>query len=197
MSQLIFRYGTLSAGKSLALLTVNHNYESQNKKTIILKPSIDTRSQSGYVESRIGVKAKCIDIDIEFDIYRFIKHNHIDTSVILVDEAQFLTKRQVVELRSVVDTLDIPVICYGLRSTYKPNELFEGSQSLFFYADKLEELKNVCMAEGCNRKAVMNLKLINNKPVYSGDTISVGDIVGEERYLCVCSKHYHLAIYNK
>lgn len=194
MSQLIFRYGTLSAGKSLALLTVNHNYESQNKKTVILKPSIDTRSESGFVESRIGVRAECIDIDNTFDIYRFIKHNHIDTSVILVDEAQFLTERQVIELRAIVDTLDIPVICYGLRSTYKPNELFEGSQSLFFYADKLEELKNVCMAEGCNKKAVMNLKLINGKPIYSGNTISIGDIEGEERYMCTCSKHYHQPI---
>ena len=197
MSQLVFRYGVLSAGKSLALLTVNHNYESQGKKTIILKPSIDTRSQKGFVESRIGVKAECLDIGKEFDIFNYIDDDNNDASAILVDEAQFLTTEQVIGLRAVVDLLDIPVICYGLRSTYKPNELFEGSQSLFFYADKIEELKSVCMAEGCNKKAVMNLKLVDNKPVYSGDTISIGDIVGEERYMCVCSKHYHLAIYNK
>lgn len=194
MSQLIFRYGTLSAGKSLALLTVNHNYESQNKKTVILKPSIDTRSQGGYVESRIGVKTKCLDIDSEFNIYNYISNNHRDTSVVLVDESQFLTDKQVTELRLIVDLLDIPAICYGLRSTYKPNELFEGSQSLFFYADKIEELKQVCMAKGCNRKAVFNLKLINNKPIYSGNTISIGDIEGEERYMCTCSKHYHQPI---
>ena len=196
MSQLVFRYGVLSAGKSLALLTVNHNYESQGKKTIILKPSIDTRSQKGFVESRIGVKAECLDIDKEFDIFNYIDDDNNDASAILVDEAQFLTTEQVIGLRAVVDLLDIPVICYGLRSTYKPNELFEGSQSLFFYADKIEELKSVCMEEGCNKKAVMNLKLVDNKPVYSGDTISIGDIEGEERYLCVCSKHYHEAIYN-
>lgn len=190
MSQLIFRYGTLSAGKSLALLTVNHNYESQGKKTIIMKPSIDTRSENGYVESRIGVKAKCIDIDNDFNIFEYMSNNK-NISVLLIDEAQFLNKYQVLQLRKVVDLLNIPVICYGLRSTYKPNELFEGSQSLFFYADKIEELKNICMAEGCNKKAVFNLKLINNKPIYSGDTISVGDIVGDERYMCVCSRHYH------
>lgn len=190
MSQLIFRYGTLSAGKSLTLLTVNHNYESQGKKTIIMKPSIDTRSENGYVESRIGVKAKCIDIDNTFRIYDYMKDNN-DVSVLLIDEAQFLLSYQVIDLRKVVDLLDIPVICYGLRSTYKPNELFEGSQSLFFYADKIEELKNICMAKGCNKKAVFNLKLINDKPIYLGDTISVGDIIGDERYMCVCSKHYH------
>lgn len=190
MSQLIFRYGTLSAGKSLALLTVNHNYESQGKKTIIMKPSIDTRSENGYVESRIGVKAKCIDIDNDFNIFEYMSNNK-NISALLIDEAQFLNKYQVLQLRKVVDLLNIPVICYGLRSTYKPNELFEGSQSLFFYADKIEELKNICMAEGCNKKAVFNLKLINEEPVYSGDTISVGDIIGDERYMCVCSKHYH------
>lgn len=190
MSQLIFRYGTLSAGKSLALLTVNHNYISQGKKTIIMKPSIDTRSENGYVESRIGVKAKCIDIDNDFNIFEYMSNNK-NISALLIDEAQFLNKYQVLQLRKVVDLLNIPVICYGLRSTYKPNELFEGSQSLFFYADKIEELKNICMAEGCNKKAVFNLKLINEEPVYSGDTISVGDIIGDERYMCVCSKHYH------
>lgn len=190
MSQLIFRYGTLSAGKSLALLTVNHNYESQGKKTTIMKPSIDTRSENGYVESRIGVKAKCIDIDNDFNIFEYMNNNK-NISALLIDEAQFLNKYQVLQLRKVVDLLNIPVICYGLRSTYKPNELFEGSQSLFFYADKIEELKNICMAEGCNKKAVFNLKLINEEPVYSGDTISVGDIIGDERYMCVCSKHYH------
>lgn len=190
MSQLIFRYGTLSAGKSLALLTVNHNYESQGKKTIIMKPSIDTRSENGFVESRIGVKAKCIDIDNSFDIFEYMEDNN-DASALLIDEAQFLNKYQVLQLRKVVDLLDIPVICYGLRSTYKPNELFEGSQSLFFYADKIEELKNICMAEGCNKKAVFNLKLINEKPIYSGETVSIGDIKGIERYVCVCSNHYH------
>lgn len=190
MSQLIFRYGTLSAGKSLALLTVNHNYESQGKKTIIMKPSIDTRSENGYVESRIGVKAKCIDIDNDFNIFEYMSNNK-NISALLIDEAQFLNKYQVLQLRKVVDLLNIPVICYGLRSTYKPNELFEGSQSLFFYADKIEELKNICMAEGCNKKAVFNLKLVNEEPVYSGETVSIGDIKGIERYVCVCSKHYH------
>ena len=190
MSQLIFRYGTLSAGKSLALLTVNHNYISQGKKTVIMKSAIDTRSESGYIESRIGIREACIDINNNFDIFEYMEDNK-DVSALLIDEAQFLNKHQVLQLRKVVDLLDIPVLCYGLRSTYKPNELFEGSQSLFFYADKIEELKNICMAKGCNKKAVFNLKLINNKPIYSGDTISVGDIVGDERYICVCSRHYH------
>mgnify|MGYP002507156005 CR=1 FL=1 len=189
MAQLILRYGTLSAGKSLALLTVNHNYISQGKKTLLLKPSIDTRSNKGYIESRIGIKAKCIDIDKETCISDLIYD--IDISCILIDEAQFLTSQQVIELRRIVDDLDMPVICYGLRSTYKPNELFEGSQALFFYADKIEELKNICMKEGCNRKAVFNLKMIDDKPVYSGETISIGDIKGKEKYVCVCSKHYH------
>lgn len=190
MSQLIFRYGTLSAGKSLALLTVNHNYISQGKKTVIMKSAIDTRSESGYIKSRIGIREACIDINNNFDIFEYMSNNN-DASALLIDEAQFLNKHQVLQLRKVVDLLNIPVICYGLRSTYKPNELFEGSQSLFFYADKIEELKNICMAEGCNKKAVFNLKLINEEPIYSGETVSIGDIKGIERYVCVCSKHYH------
>ena len=189
MAQLVFRYGTLSAGKSLALLTVNHNYTSQGKKTLILKPSTDTRSQKGYIESRIGIKTPCIDINKDTNIVSLI--NDVNIKAILVDEVQFLTAAQVLELRHIVDYLNIPVLCYGLRSTYKPFELFEGSHALFYYADKIEELKNICMKDKCNRKAVFNLKTINNKPIYSGETISIGDIEGEEKYVCVCSKHYH------
>lgn len=193
MSKLYYRHGTLSSGKTLALLSANHNYEQQGKNTIIFKPSIDTRSAKGKVESRIGVSADCIDISKTFDIYKYVEAELIiknNLSAVLVDEAQFLTTRQVEQLKDITTKLGIPVLAYGLKNTYKPNELFEGSIALLFWADKIEELKNVCECEGCNRKATQNLYVVDGKPIYRGETVNIGDVVGEERYYSVCNYHY-------
>lgn len=196
MSKLYYRYGTMNAGKSLSLLTVNHNYLEQGKKPLILKPSLDSRSSAGRVESRIGISAKCDDISTDLNLYLYIKYylKYIDViDCILVDEAQFLSAEQVKQLSRITIDFKIPVICYGLKNTYKENELFAGSAALLFAADKIEEIKTVCECRGCTRKATHNLKLENNIPVYHGDTVCIGDVKDEDaeyKYLSVCREHY-------
>lgn len=191
MAQLYFRYGTMNSGKTLQLLAVAHNYEEQNKPVLIFKPTIDTRSSKGKIESRIGISHDAIEIDKESDLFQIVYKLTwtIDYACILVDEAQFLTKPQVKDLADIVDLLGIPVIAYGLKNSYVDGELFEGSQALLYYADKIEEIKTICTF--CNRKAIMNLRIVDDKPIYKGENIHVGDVKnGEDYYIPVCRKHY-------
>ena len=194
MAQLYFRYSTMNSGKTANLLMVAHNYEEQNKQVLIFKPTLDTRSTKNKIESRIGMSHNCIDIDKEFEILKCVaiwrcenKSNNL--CCILVDEAQFLTKDQVLDLTYVVDLFKIPVICYGLKNSFINGELFEGSKFLLYYSDKIEELKNVCI--WCNKKATMNLHIVDGIPTYSGDMIHCGDTkVSEDYYIPTCREHY-------
>lgn len=191
MAKLYFRYGTLASGKSLQLLSVNHNYNIQGKNTILLKPELDTRTDD--ISSRIGVNAKCYTITKSIDIYKFIDDfmdlTNKNLECILVDESQFMSKEHIKQLSDVAWKLNIPVICYGLKNTYLDGILFEGSEALLYYADSIEELKTTC--ECCNKKATMNLRLIDEKPIYDGSVVNIGDIKGVDRYASVCKKHYY------
>jgi thymidine kinase len=179
----------MNSSKTANLLMVAHNYESQGKTIIIFKPSIDTRSSKGYIESRVGIKHICIDINEKVDIYKYIMDNIEPYSAILIDECQFLTKKQVLELTEIADEMNIPIICYGLKNSYVKGEIFEGSLALLYYADSIEEIKTVC--EYCNKKATMNLRILNGEPIYSGNTIKCGDIEREnDYYIPACREHY-------
>ena len=188
MAKLYFRHGTMNSGKSLDLLKVHHNYIEQNKNVIIFKPKLDTRSTK--VESRVGVSANCVILkkdDCVLDL--IIKNTDALLDCILVDEAQFLSLDNVKQLAEMAWLNGVPVICYGLKNTYLDGELFEGSKALLYYADSIEELKTTCAC--CNKKATMNLRLINEKAVYHGEVVNIGDIEGKERYASVCKKHYY------
>jgi len=148
MAKLYFRYGAMNSGKTANLLMVAHNYINQNKKVVILKPDKDTRwGMESEVMSRaiVGTLPATLVSDDQ-NLEELIKDrlDKEDLSAILVEEAQFLTKEQVKQLTSVVDTLNIPVLCYGLRCSYIDGALFEGSAALMYWADTIEEIKNVC-----------------------------------------------------
>ena len=188
MSQLFYTYSTMSAGKSLDLLKVNHNYREQGKKTLLFTPRIDTRHGEGKITSRIGIQEDALSVDYEFNFYEYVKRNKIVSEkvyCILIDEAQFLSREQIVQLSRVVDWLGIPVMCYGLKNDFQ-NNLFEGSEALLLYADKIIEIKTICAKDTCGKKAIMNLRLSDGKPVYEGSQIQIGD----EEYVPVCRKHY-------
>ncbi len=184
MAKLYFRYGTVSSAKSMNLLAVVHNYEAQNKKAILIKPRVDDRFGVEKVKSRAGLER---DADVIVDDY---SHDHLsieefeNASCIVVDEAQFLAPQFVDFLRTITIELNIPVICYGLRTDFK-RELFPGSKRLLELADAVEEVKTVC--NYCNSKAVYNLKLLNGVPTTEGPQIDLGL---EEKYLPVCGFHY-------
>ncbi|KRL84217.1 thymidine kinase [Ligilactobacillus apodemi DSM 16634 = JCM 16172] len=184
VAQLFFRYGAMNSGKTIEILKVAHNYEEQDKSVIIMTSGLDDRDEVGYVSSRIGLKRKAFPIFEEDDLFLKVKELDPKAACVLVDEAQFLNKHHVLELTRVVDELNIPVMTFGLKNDFR-NELFEGSKYLLLYADKIEEMKTICWF--CNKKAIMNLRINDGRPVYSGKQIEIG---GNESYYPVCRKHY-------
>ena len=185
VAQLYFRYGAMNASKSIQLLTVAHNYEQSGKRVVVLTPAIDDRFGVGKVASRVGISREATPITDETDIYAFVQNEEYKPDCVLVDEGQFLNTAHVVQLTNIVDKLNIPVIVYGLLKDFK-NQLFEGSQKLVCEADKIEEIKTVCVF--CNKKATHIIKFKDGTPVYTGESIEIG---GEETYSSVCRKHYY------
>ncbi|AFM40520.1 thymidine kinase [Desulfosporosinus acidiphilus SJ4] len=185
MAQLYFRYATMGSGKTADLLKIAYNYTEQEKKVLIFTPAIDTRFGVGRVTSRMGISKPAITIDPKTDIFDLVQREMPDC--VLCDEGNFLTRGNVLEFCRVVDELDIPVIIYGLKNDFQ-NNLFEGSEALLIYADKIEEVKTVCWY--CNRKATMVLRFKDGVPIFEGQQIEVG---GNESYLPVCRRCWNKA----
>ena len=186
MAKLHFFYSTMNAGKSTSLLQSNHNYKENGLDTMIFLPNETSKLSKGQIVSRIGLKAKAIIANKDFNFINFIKDNKSENlSCILIDEAQFLTKEQVRQLGLVADRLNYPVMCYGIRTDFR-GELFEGSAELLALADNLIELKTICSL--CSRKATMVVrKDASGKVVIEGSKVVVG---GNDIYMPVCRKHY-------
>ncbi|WP_026314364.1 thymidine kinase [Allofustis seminis] len=184
MAQLYFRYGAMNSGKSIEVIKVAHNYEEQNKSVMIFTSGVDNREGVGKVASRTGMMKKATPIFEATDIFEMVQQHHPEPYCVLVDEAQFLSREHVLQLAKIVDELDVPVIAFGLKNDFM-NHLFEGSENLLIYADKIEEIKTICWF--CGKKATMNLRMNDGKPVYEGEQIQIG---GNESYYPVCRKHY-------
>ena len=177
MNKLYFKYGSMGSSKTAQALMCRFNYIQKGFNVLLAKPSIDTRSSN--VTSRIGLTAKCETFSpkenlIEF-FNKFNKESKID--VFIIDEAQFLTKEQVNELKEI--SLTIPVLCYGLLTNFK-TELFEGSKRLVELSDSLMEIKSVCK---CGRKATINARFVNDKIVLEGNEVEIG---ADEMYEGMC-----------
>lgn len=192
MSQLFFRYGAMSSGKTIEILKVAHNYEAQGRKIALMTSGLDNRSGVGTVASRIGLHRKAIPITEDMNLFTYIKkmnsHDLADgkgkLACVLIDEAQFLKRHHVLECAKIVDEFNIPVMAFGLKNDFQ-NHLFEGSENLLIFADKIEEMKTIC--HYCGHKAIMNLRVNNGKPVYEGEQVQIG---GDESYYPVCRYHY-------
>ena len=186
MAKLHFFYSTMNAGKSTALLQSNHNYKESNLKTLLFVPKSIADKSNGKIVSRIGLKADAIIVNDEYEFYdEIIKKQSEKISCIFVDEAQFLTKKQVHSLGKIADELNIPVMTYGIRTDFQ-GELFEGSQELLALADNLKELKTICSE--CDKKATMVVRLDSNgKILLEGEKILIG---GNEIYKTLCRKHF-------
>ena len=186
MAKLHFFYSTMNAGKSTALLQSNHNYKESNLKTLLFVPKSIADKSNGKIVSRIGLQADAIIVNNEYDFYDEISKKHSEKiSCIFVDEAQFLTKKQVHGLGKIADELNIPVMTYGIRTDFQ-GELFEGSQELLALADNLKELKTICSE--CDKKATMVVRLDSNgRILLEGEKILIG---GNEIYKTLCRKHF-------
>ena len=186
MAKLHFFYSTMNAGKSTALLQSNHNYKESDLNTLLFIPKHIADKSNGKIVSRIGLKADAIIVDAEYNFYDeiFSKQSE-DINCIFVDEAQFLTKKQIHSLGKVADELNIPVMCYGIRTDFQ-GELFEGSKELLALADNLKELKTICSE--CDKKATMVVRLDSDgKILLEGEKIVIG---GNEIYKTLCRKHF-------
>ena len=184
MAQLYYHYGTMNSGKSIELLKVAHNYEEQGKPVVLFTSALDSRTKVGEISSRIGKNAEAIPVHEDTNMYAIVEQLDYTPACVLVDEAQFLKKEHVLQLTHIVDHLNIPVMAFGLKNDFS-NELFEGSKYLLLYAEKIEEIKTICWF--CAKKATMNLRFNNGKPVYAGEQLQIG---GNESYYPVCRRHY-------
>ena len=190
MAKLYFYYSSMNAGKSTALLQASYNYRERGMNTIVLTPSIDDRYGTGVVTSRIGLQAEAEVIRPDEDLFAKVSALIAKTPLhcVLVDEAQFLSRRQVLQLGRISDHLDIPVLAYGLRTDFR-GEPFEGSKYLLAIADNLKELKAICH---CGRKATMNLRVDG-----AGNAVKQGaqtEIGGDDRYTALCRRHFMQAL---
>jgi len=190
MAKLYFYYSAMNAGKSTVLLQSSYNYQERGMRTLVFVPAIDSRSGLGRVRSRIGLEAPAVVLAPTDNLLNRVRHEHtIDPiACVLIDEAQFLTRAQVEQLSDVADVLEIPVLCYGLRTDFQ-GQLFPGSGALLALADDLVELKTICH---CGRKATMNLRLAaDGRAVREGAQIEIG---GNERYVAMCRRHHKTAL---
>jgi len=189
MAKLYFRYGAMNSGKTTALIQVAHNYQERGMQTLLIKPGIDSKG-STKILSRLSI-SKDVDLlvnkrDNLYTILKAESKKNKNLQCILVDEAQFLTKDQVTQLFELAVIINIPVICYGLRTDFLLNG-FEGSKQLLLLAHSIEELKTICR---CGRKALANTRKINGKFVFKGEQVA---IEGEENveYEPLCGECYY------
>lgn len=191
LAKLYFKYGVVNSSKSANALMTIHNYEEQGMSVYLIKSSVDTRD-GAFVKSRAVSTARKIDLllDKDSDIQKLFNYDYkarkID--VIIVDECQFLTVNQINGLRGIVDTYNIPVICYGLKTDFR-TQLFDSSKRLIEIADSISEVKTVC---SCGSKAIFNAKVgLNGDLTTAGNQITIGD---KDIYVPLCSKCYHTRV---
>ena len=190
MAKLYFYYAAMNAGKTTTLLQSDFNYRERGLNTFLYTAAIDDRFGEGVIASRIGLDAPAHLFNETTAIFSVIEkaHKQKDIHCILVDEAQFLSEKQVNDLAKCCDKFSIPVLCYGLRTDFQ-GELFSGSKRLLAIADELRELKTIC---ACGSKATMNLR-IDEK----GEAIKIGEqteVGGNESYISMCRKHFDEAL---
>ena len=190
MAKLYFYYAAMNAGKSTTLLQADYNYRERGMETMLWTAKLDDRAGEGTIGSRIALSAPAHMYDESVDLFVAItdelKKRGLDC--ILVDEAQFLSQRHVLQLCEVADRLSIPVLCYGLRTDFQ-GKLFPGSAALLALADSLVELKAVCE---CGRKATMNLRVdAEGHGVREGAQVEIG---GNDRYVAMCRRHFKEAL---
>ncbi|HEU4704656.1 MAG TPA: thymidine kinase [Sphingomicrobium sp.] len=186
MAKLYFYFAAMNAGKSTTLLQADFNYRERGMETMLWTAAHDDRSGAGLVGSRLGLTVPAHAYSAEVDLFDSVgdELKRRELHCVLVDEAQFLTRDQVLQLCRVADELAIPVLCYGLRTDFL-GQLFEGSAALLALADALVELKAVCE---CGRKATMNLRVdAQGHAVAAGEQTEIG---GNDRYIALCRRHF-------
>ena len=185
MAKLYFKYGAMGSSKTAQALITKYNYEENDMTVWLVKPATDDRDGPSVVRSRIGLKADAESVGAAADLYQLYLDRRTD--VVIVDECQFLRPEQIDQLRRIVDELEIPVLCFGLRTDFR-TKLFPGSQRLFELADSIQEIKTIC---DCGSKATVNARVVDGYVVTEGAQVLIG---GNESYIAMCHRCYTRAI---
>ena len=184
MAKLYFKYGAMGSSKTAQALITKYNYEENDLNVWLIKPSADTRDGAAILRSRIGLEARVEVIPPEMDVAeRYLATQHGKCDVIIVDECQFMTAKQIDELRSIVNDYNVPVLCFGLRTDFQTN-LFPGSRRLMELADCIEEIKTMC---DCGAKATVNARINDGYIVTEGAQVVLG---GNDSYIAMCHRCY-------
>ena len=188
MARLYFHYSTMNAGKSTMLLQASHNYRERGMHTLLLTAALDDRAGPGLIASRIGIAEPATIFASDTDLFALVRDQGAGCACVLLDEAQFLSQAQVWQLARVVDDLDLPVMCYGLRVDFR-GHLFPGSAALLAWADELREVRTVCH---CGRRATMVIRRDEQgRALRDGAQVQVG---GNETYVSLCGRHWREAM---
>ena len=177
MAKLYFRYGAMGSSKTANAVMVQYNYQERGCRVLMAKPMLENRDGARTVKSRCGLEAECVFVE------EIPGMSLQGIACVIVDEAHFLSARQVPMLVDIVDEQGIPVICYGLRTDFR-GEFFEGSRELMRWADTIEEIKTICW---CGRKATFNARVLDGQVVRQGEQILLG---GNESYVSLCRRHW-------
>ena len=192
MAKLYFKYGAMGSSKTAQALITKYNYEENDLKVWLIKPSADTRDGVAVLRSRIGLESPVEVVAPDTDIYTLfqtIRKGKCD--VIIVDECQFLTPRQIDQLRTIVNNHDVPVMCFGLRTDFQ-TKLFPGSLRLMEIADTIQEIKTIC---DCGAKATVNARIdADGYIITEGAQVVLG---GNDSYIAMCHRCYVLGIRDK
>lgn len=186
MASLYFKYAAMNSGKSTQLLQVHYNYVERGMNPVAITAQLDDRFGEGKITARIGIDLPAHTFGKTTDIFDFIRQAHADKQVdaLVVDEAQFLSEEQVFQCARIVDDLDIPVMCYGLKTDFL-GKLFSGSEALLRLADNIEEIKAICW---CGKKATQTARVgADGAIVRAGAQIAIG---GNDMYTSLCRKHF-------
>lgn len=181
MAKLYFKYGAMGSSKSAQALITKFNYEEQGMTVWLIKPSTDTRDGADIIKSRIGLSQRAeVILPTDSILAKFEAHGR--TTVIISDECQFFTPAQIDELRDIVDDMNIPVLCFGLRTDFQTH-FFPGSRRLMELADSITEIKTVC---ACGAKATVNARIDQNgRIITEGAQVMLG---GNDSYVAMCHK---------
>ena len=183
MARLYFKYSSMNAGKSTALLQVAHNYNENGQDVFLITSALDGREGFGIISSRIGLKREAVTFDSFSDFFELLED--VEVACVLIDEAQFLLPLQVKQLHQWTHQKNIPVMCFGIRSDFR-GEAFPGSAALLTLADNLEEIKTVCR---CGKRATMNIRTASDgSRIRNGEQVLIG---GNSTYRQVCAKCFY------
>ena len=185
MAKLYFKYGAMGSSKTAQALITKFNYEERGMRVWLIKPATDNRDGENILSSRAGLEAVCTPIGANQSVLEIFRARGCDANVIICDESQFFTEEQIEELRDIVNLMNIPVLCFGLRTDFL-TRLFPGSKRLLELADTISEIKTMCE---CGSKATVSARIdVHGRIVTSGDQVLLG---GNDSYIAMCHKCYN------